>query len=330
MMAWAIFVASSALIVLAAVKLAEYGDAIAVRTRLGGMFIGTLLLAAATSLPELLTTVSSLDQNSPNLAAGNLFGSGMANMLFLALLELFTLRFYILRRIGMRHTLTAALGIMLTGMVVFYLMADIDVRIGWVGLDSLSVMVAYLVGFRLLQSGHAGHTTPSEATADEVQVPGLVKSVIGFVIATAVLVIVTPHLVSSSISISEQTGIRAGFIGAALVAFTTSLPELVTVIAAARLGAYDLAVGNLFGSNLFNMFALGLTDVFYTDGRFLGRIDLSFGLVGMLVILMTTLGLIGSLSRSERKLFFVKVDAILLILIYMGGMFLLYTKGIGL
>ena len=329
-MAWAIFVASSALIVLAAVKLAEYGDAISVRTKLGGMFIGTLFLAAATSLPELLTTVSSLDQNSPNLAAGNLFGSGMANMLFLALLELFTVRFYVLRRIGMRHALTAALGVMLTGMVVFYLMADMDVQIGWVGLDSLSVIVAYLVGFRMLQSGHAGHAAVPETAVDEAQVPSLAKSLMGFVIATTVLVIVTPYLVSSSISISEQTGIRTGFVGAALVAFTTSLPELVTVIAAARFGAYDLAVGNLFGSNLFNMFALGLTDVFYTEGRFLGRIDLSFGLVGMLVILMTTLGLIGSLSRSEGKPLFVKVDALLLILIYIGGMWLLYTKGIGL
>ena len=329
MTAWAIFIASSALIVLAAVKLAEYGDAISVRTKLGGMFIGTLFLAAATSLPELLTTISSLDQNSPNLAAGNLLGSGMANMLFLAFLEIFTMRFYILRRIGMQHALTAALGVMLTGMVVFYLMADIDIRLGWVGLDSLSVLVAYLIGFRLIQSGHTGQTIPPEPVLEEAQVPGLAKSIIGFAIATAALVVVTPYLVSSSISISEQTGIRAGFIGTTLVAFTTSLPELVTVIAAARLGAYDLAVGNLFGSNLFNMFALGLTDVFYTEGRFLGNINPGFGLVGMLVILMTALGLISSLSRSERKFLSVKVDAILLILIYFGGMWLLYTKGIG-
>jgi cation:H+ antiporter len=79
-MIWAQFVVSAALIVVAAMQLAKYGDIIAIRTRMGGMFIGVLLLAGATSLPELLTTISSVNQGVPNLAAGNLFGSNMFNM----------------------------------------------------------------------------------------------------------------------------------------------------------------------------------------------------------------------------------------------------------
>ena len=82
-MVWFTFIISAALIVLAATQLAKYGDVIAVRTRLGGMFIGVMLLAGATSLPEVLTTISSLSQGVPNLAAGNLLGSNMFNM-FLA------------------------------------------------------------------------------------------------------------------------------------------------------------------------------------------------------------------------------------------------------
>ena len=87
-MIWFQFIFSACIIVLAAIKLAEYGDSIALRTNLGGMFIGTLLLAGATSLPELLTSINAITQAVPDLAAGNLFGSVMLNMFLLAILDI--------------------------------------------------------------------------------------------------------------------------------------------------------------------------------------------------------------------------------------------------
>ena len=82
MMVWVIFVLTSVVIVFAATRLAKYGDVIAVRTRLGGIFVGTLVLAGATSLPEVLTTISALSKGAPDLAAGNLLGSNTFNMVF--------------------------------------------------------------------------------------------------------------------------------------------------------------------------------------------------------------------------------------------------------
>jgi cation:H+ antiporter len=327
--AWLVFAGSAAVIVLAAVKLAEYGDAISVRTKMGGMFVGTLLLAGATSLPELLTTINALKVGALDLAAGNMFGSGMANMLLLAILDLSTTRVHILRRVGMRHVLTAALGIMLTGMAVFFILANISFKIGWIGVDSILIMGAYLVGVRLIQGNNPAPPSPTGGNLEEKGVPTLLKASIGFIAATGLLVLVTPSLVSSSISIAEQTGLQPGFVGAALLAITTSLPELVTVIAAVRFGAYDLAVGNLFGSNIFNMFALGFTDVLYIEGRFLGSIDPNFALVGLLVILMTTIGLISILARAERKSAFIEVYALLLIVVYIAGMWTLFARGVG-
>jgi cation:H+ antiporter len=102
-MVWIVFVASSAILVIAAVKMAQYGDVIAVRTRLGGMFIGVLLLAGATSLPEMLTMISAFQQGVPGLAAGNLFGSNMFNMFLLAVLDLVNQQARILRRVAMTH-----------------------------------------------------------------------------------------------------------------------------------------------------------------------------------------------------------------------------------
>ncbi|MHB0877903.1 MAG: sodium:calcium antiporter [Anaerolineae bacterium] len=326
-MIWVEFAVSSALLLLAATQLAKYGDVIAQRTGLGGMFVGTLLLAGATSLPELLTTINSLGQQAPNLAAGNLFGSCMFNMLLLAILDVTHWRARILRRVALKHALTAGLAILLIGMSVFFILADVDLRIGWVGLDSLLLIAVYVVGARLLQSD--APPVVAEEVPEVEGMPSLRRGIVGFVLASLVLVAATPFLVRSSIGIATITGLGTGFVGTSLLGMVTSLPEMVTMFAAVRLGAYDLAVGNLFGSNLFNMFALGFTDLFYTRGRFLGDIDPAFALVGLAGLLLTSLGLVNNLTRSERRVLFVEIDAIVLILGYFATLYLLYLRGVG-
>ena len=330
-MAWLIFAGSSAVIVLAAIKLAEYGDVIAVRTRLGGMFVGTLLLAGATSLPELITAVSSIQQSVPSIAAGNFFGSNMFNMFLLAVLDVLHQQARILRRVAFTHALTAALAVSLATLVVFFMLADIPWQIGWVGVDSIVVVLVYVGGVRLIQlqgqQSGAAIEPPTEGSRGHVM--SLKRAILGFAAATAVLILVVPFLVSSSAEIAAITGISAGFIGVVLVAGVTSLPELVAALAAIRLGAFDLAVGNLFGSNVFNMFALALVDGFYTPGRFLGAIDPAFALAGLIGVLLTGLGLIGNLARLERRLLFVELDALFLIVVYLAGLYLLYVRGIG-
>ncbi len=329
-MTWVIFFGASALIVLVAGKLADFGDAIAIRTGLGRMFIGMLLLAAATSLPELLTTINSIRIGVPNLAAGNLLGSNMFNMFLLAIIDLAFFRQRLLRGAAMRHALSGSLTMLMIGLVLFFISANIDLRIGWVGIDSLLVIGFYVVAIYLLQkeAGAAPASTPKE-DGDLTGVPSLLKAVIGFALATLALVIITPYLVRSANEIAVITGLGATFVGTALVATVTSLPELVATIAAVRIGASDMAIGNLFGSNLFNMFALGLADVFFTQGRFLAVIDPAFLMVGLLGLVMTGMGLVGNLARLERRFLFIEIDALMLILTYIAGMWLLYSRGIG-
>ena len=326
-MVWLQFMLSAAALVYTAIKLAEYGDVIAVRTRLSGMFIGTLLIAGATSLPELLSAINAIRHGVPDLAAGSMFGSSMFNMFVLALLDLIYQNARILRRVAMSHALTASLGNLLAGIAVFAILANMNGKIGWVGLDSVAIMLVYAGGIRLLQ----GNRPPAPAEEDMIDegVPTLRRAAAGFALAVLVLLFVTPVLVRSAAQIAERTGISSGFIGITLLAMVTSLPELVTTIAAARLGAYDLAVGNLFGSNIFNMFALGLTDFFYLPGRFLGAIDPQFALAGLLGLLLTGMGLIGNLARVERRLVFVELDAALILLGYLGSMWFLFVRGIG-
>jgi cation:H+ antiporter len=206
-------------------------------------------------------------------------------------------------------------------------LADINLSIGWVGMDSLMIIAVYIGGMRMIQT--QGGPPPTELPIDEGKIPSLRRAGTGFLIATIVLIGVVPLLVESAAQIGEITGLSAGFIGATLLALVTSLPELVATTAAVRLGAYDLAIGNLFGSNFFNMLAFGLTDVFYLQGRFIDLIDSNFALIGLLGLLLTSMGLIGNLLRVERRIGFLELDALIILLGYFGGMWFLYTRGIG-
>jgi cation:H+ antiporter len=328
-MIWLHFGLSALVVVLAAVRLAKYGDIIALRTRLGGLFIGTVLLATATSLPELLTALNSIQQGAPSLSAGDFFGSSMFNMLMLAILDLLHQQKRILRQVAMQHALTAGLATLLMGFAIFAILADLDLRIGWVGIDSLILIGLYLYGMRLINR-NSRQPDSAEERAEELlpELPSLRFAVTGFLVATLVLVLVTPWLVRSSIEIAELTGLGVGFVGAALVAIVTSLPEVVTTIAAARMGSFHLAVGNLFGSNAFNIFALGIVDFFYLPGRFLAAIDPALVLAGLTGLLLTSMALIGNLAREERRLLFIEVDALLILIGYIGGMWVLYSRGI--
>ena len=326
-MTWGLFVVSAALVVLAAERLAKYGDVIAVRTRLGGMFIGTLLLAAATSLPELLTTINSIEQAVPDLAAGNIFGSCMFNMFMLAVLDIVVLRGRILRAVMLNHAVSGGLAVLLGALAVFFIMADLDVGFGWVGLDSLLLMAVYVGGVWLINDNNVSTTADVSEQADAA-LPSLWTGVVGFGLATLILVLVTPWLVTSSKAIAEAAGVSTGFVGATLVAVVTSLPELVTTIAAVRIAAYDLAIGNLFGSNCFNIFALGLTDFFYQKGRFLADIDDAMLLAAVMGLLLTAIGLFGNVTRFERRFFFIEIDALIIAVTYAVGMWLLYSRGL--
>jgi cation:H+ antiporter len=328
-MIWLQFFGCALLVVLAATRLASYGDVIALRTGLGRLFIGTLLVAMATSLPELLTAVNAIAQGEPNLTAGDIFGSGMFNMLLLAVIDLLHQQQRVLRRVATVHALSAGLAVLLTGLAVFFMLANIDLRIGWLGIDSLVLIGLYFFGMRLInRSSRSDGPVVDEPEPIPEKTPTLRTAAIGFAIATLVLVLVTPWLVRAAVGIAEITGLSTGFVGAALVAIVTSLPEATATIAAVRMGAYDLAIGNLFGSNIFNIFALGLIDIFYTNGRLLGALDPTLTLAGLMALLLTTMGLIGNLAREERRFFFIEVDALLILIGYGVGISLLYTRGL--
>ena len=328
-MVWIQFIVSAAIVVFTANKLAEYGDIIAVRTKLGGVFVGTIFLAGATSLPELVASISAFRAGVPNLAAGNFFGSNMVNVVLIALVDLINFQVPLLRRVAVNHALTAALTTVLMLVAVISIMGHIDVALGWVGLDSLLLIFLYFGGVWLLQREGKSPGSAPPTVSPGADFPSLNRGLIGFVVAAAVLIFIVPVLVSASTGIATITGLGTGFVGTALLSIVTSLPELIAALAAMRMNAFDMAVGNLFGSSVFNMLALGLADFFYVDGRFLEAIDENFVLVGLIGLLLTNMALVGNLARVERKFLFMEIDAVAIIIVYLMGMYLLFVRGIG-
>jgi len=327
-MVWVKFAFSAAVIVITATQLAKYGDVIAIRTRLGGMFIGVLLMAGATSLPEVLTSFNAIRLNTPNLAAGDLLGSNNMNMVLLAIIDMVSVNQRILRKAALKHALTGSLAVFMIGLVLFFMLADIDIKLGWVGVDGLLIIAFYIISVRIIQSNSDHSSDPGHQMEIEEDFPKLRTGIIGFAIAAGALIVITPTMVQSANEIAVLTGLGTTFIGSTLVALTTSLPEAVTTLAAIKIGANDMAIGNLFGSNMFNMFVIGLNDVIFTRGRFLAEIDPSFMLVAAIGILMTGLGLIGNLAKLEKRIWFIEIDALALLLLFFGSLWLLYMKGV--
>jgi cation:H+ antiporter len=191
------------------------------------------------------------------------------------------------------------------------------------------IIAVYFGGMWLFQqeSQLQGGASRTKVIPVEEEFPSLKRGIIGFLLAALLLVFVVPQLVVASTEIAALTGLGEGFVGTSFLSLVTSLPELLAAFAAVRIGAFDLAVGNLFGSSVFNMLGLGLADFFYTDGRFLGAIDPTFALVGLLALLLTNMALLANLARVERKVHFIELDSVAIIITYLAGMYLLFLKG---
>ena len=333
--AWAIFLVSAAVIVYAGTKLSRYGDQIADLTGLGGLWIGVVLMAGATSLPEVFTTVSASLLDAPDLAAGDLFGAGMTNMLTLALIDLFHRQKKVWQKAALDHALSAGLAMFLTGFAAFFILFGADVKHAGVGLGSMLLVVFYILGMRMIfrqesvKRRQREHEVVVEAQAEEEakrasRREGLRRASLGFGLAAAGLLVSAPFLASSANQIAELSGVSATFIGTSIVAITTSLPELVTALAAVRLGAFDLAVGNLFGSNAFNMAAFFFVDVAYRSGPLFSAVSDAHALTALWSILLTSLALMGIIYRVEKRYILIEPDSLAIIIGYCLGLWLLF------
>lgn len=331
---------AAGIVVLVGTRLSAYADAIADRTGLGQAVVGTLLLATATSLPEIATVTTTAAIGSAPLAVNNLLGGIALQTTILVLADL----------IGRRDALTyfaARATLLLQGIWLIVMLAVVLVgtiigergSLFQIGLGSMLAFGAYVVGIYLLNRyrEHEGWQPLGSPEDTAGGAPGSSQRRYGqdrsttwlfgaFAIGGLAILITGTTVGRVSDALASQTSLGGSFIGATLVAATTSLPEISTTLSAVRLGAYQLAISNIFGGNMLLVALLFLADIFYRQGPILGIADQSVTLTVAAGILMTAAYLIGMVERRDRTVLRMGFDSAAVLIIYLvtlGGLYLL-------
>jgi cation:H+ antiporter len=324
-----VFVVSAGVLVRAGSSLAGHADQIADRTKMSRLFVGTLLLAFATSLPELITEVTAARAGAPDLAVGDLLGSSMANMAILAVIDLMY-RGKVWPAVELGHARVAAVAIALTAMVALSIFTKTTFEIGWVGVTPILIAFLYVVSIawfrRMPLLARPGLETPKITIQRPVgwSEKAATRSLAGLWArfgASALVIVATAPVVTMSVKvIADATGIAQTFLGAALLAVTTSLPELIASVASVRIGAYDMAVGNLFGSNVANMSILLFSDIAYTQGPILAAVSQTQIISALGAIVLMAIAVAAIVGESETRIRKLEPDAIVLLIAYAGMM----------
>lgn len=315
------FVGTAGVVVAAGSFLARFGDELADRTGLGGLWMGAVLVALVTSLPELVTDVSAVRQGSIDLAAGDLFGSSMSNMAILGLAGAVFRSRRLLQSVALENILTATLAIALTSVVVLFISMRTDIGVASLGLGPVVIALIYLGGVALFRERHVAAAASVEALA----VSGsLLPTLGGFLLCAAAILAAGPFLAMSAGAIAEDTGLGETFFGTLALAFVTSLPELVVSISALRIGALDLAIANLLGSNATNMALLLPLDIAYTDGRLLSDVNPVAITPAVAAIVLMAVAVTAVVLKAERRRAPIDPASALLLVVYALGMVAVY------
>ncbi len=335
------FALCGTVIVLAGVKLSKYGDAIAQRTGLGHVWVGTMLLALVTSLPELINALGAVVLvHQPNLAFGNLFGANVLNLVSIAILDIIQGTGPLISTLSPQFILLASLGMLLMGLGAMGVLLGNFPQIlpgtgalasasGWV--ITFAILITYIISVRLifLYGKKNPEKAPEAARASSTPMrrPWLGFGVAAlFIIGAGLwLVQVADQLAVHQFSIGGRTiALAHTFVGTLLLAIITTLPELVVSITALRLGAVGMALGNILGSNLFNMLIIPLADLAHGGGAY-QQADLGHVVTALLALFLTGVVIAGMMYRSKKSFWLLGWDAVVIILGFLAGMYVIFS-----
>lgn len=305
--------AGFALLILGAEALVHGGVAVARRLNVSPLLIGVTIVAYGTSTPELLVSVNASVNQAYGIAVGNVVGSNIFNILFIlgltALISPITVSPRAIGRDGFFALVAAGL--------LIWLALRMPV-LGWFeGVLMLSILLAMILISYAQESAAGTEPDGSRHMRERALTHSSVIDIALIVVGVALLILGAEILVGSSINIARANGISETVIGLTLIAAGTSLPELATSVIAAIRGNPDIAIGNIVGSNIYNVLAiLGVASV-------LGpvEIDAQIRAVDMWVMLAATLTLLPPLLLGNRMGRFYGLLLLLGYVAYVGYLF---------
>lgn len=333
-----------AVVVLSGAKLSKCADEIGDALKLSKAWIGLLFLAVITSVPELVTCLGSVRMLQPapgaNLALGNLFGSNLFNLMIIAILDLVQGPGPLLVHARPGQILTAAGSMVLMGVATAAVTMNM-LAPGFVGqfgsFFAVALLVIYVLMLRLTFSFEKSDAAGAPGAAEGEAAGSPRKAYVGFAFSGGLIIVSGIVLIKlgDALAIHEwHVGDRAlklgqTAVGTFLIAVITSLPELIVTLASFRLGSVDMALGNLFGSNMCNMAIAGAVNFAGRGGSIFAECEGSHAVTGIVAMTITTVAVAGLIYRSKKSLFYLGLDVIAMIVLYLLGLIAIVAAGLG-
>jgi len=311
---WLKFIICSVLILLAGKRVAKYGDVIAEKTGLGGLWIGLLLVAVATSLPELFTGIGSVVfVDAPDLTIGNLFGANTYNLLNIALLDFLHKGAPLLSILSKGQLLTAGLSLvplLIAGAGIFLSLQIPQFSFLHISIYSILILVLYLISTRIIFKFETGQQeiqkklqqeTKKEAEVFKYDHIPLKRAYLFYGFSAAVIIGAGIWLAYIGEELAGLLGLGQSFIGSLFIGFTTTLPEITVSITALYLGAKELAIANMLGSNLFNITIIFINDLLYKKAPIFNVVSRNHIFTAFIAVIMTLIVIAGLAIKPKKK-----------------------------
>lgn len=300
--AWLEFAGCLVVIGYAGFKLTRYADAIAEKTRLSASWTGLALLATVTSLPELMTGASAVTAAAaPNIAIGDVLGSSVFNLFLLALVDLARRGPSIYAHASRGHIVSAAFGIALLGIVLIGLaLGGAGPALGRVGWTTPVIVAAYALAIHAVLRHERGLTPAALHLAPRHPRLTLRQAVLRYALFGAAVVAAGAWLPFVGVHLASVMGWSNTFVGTLFVALVTSVPEIVTTVAAVRMGALDMAIGGILGSNLFDVVIVAIDDALYAPGPILADVSPAHAISAASAITMSACVVAALWIRPQR------------------------------
>lgn len=330
---WLQFATCAAILMVAGAVLSRHGDIIADKTGMSGSWIGLVLLAGVTSLPELVTGISAVAAaNAPNIALGDVLGSCVFNLAILVIVDFLHRGESVYSRASQGHILSAGFGVVLIGFAgLNVLLAEKNVvfSFGHIGGYSVLFVILYVVAIRAIYD-YEREQLIDHAAEESSRYPHvtLKAAAIRYGAAALVVLVAGSWLPFVGVQLAEAMGWHKTFVGTLFVAGATSLPELAVTISAVRMGAVDMAIANLLGSNLFNIAILALDDAAFLKGPLLSHVSPMHAVSAASAVVMTGIVIVALLYRPRARLFrAVGWTSLGLFTVYLLNSYFLYLHG---
>ncbi|HEV2080173.1 MAG TPA: sodium:calcium antiporter [Allosphingosinicella sp.] len=327
------FLAAAAVIAVAGVAITRRADAIADRTGLGEALIGAVLLGGTTSLPGIVTSVSAAWSGYAALSISNALGGIAVQTAFLAVADIFY------RKANLEHAAASAPALSESALLMILLAIPLaasagpEVTFGGIHPATPLLVASYLGGLRLLHhakdhpmwlprrtsltrrdqnESESSSALPQEARSDSSDLRlwlefGLLAILLGG----------SGYLLSKlGIEVADRTDLDETAVGGLLTGVVTSLPELVTAVAAVRQGALTLAVSGIIGGNAFDTLFLAFSDVAYREGSIYHQFNAQHVFVISVALLMTGILLLGLLRRQKNGPAGIGFEGISILILY--------------